>query len=242
MEKTRFDERVNREGFIGLFKNKLLLGYLILYRSSSYGHLSAIGVNQKYHRQGIGSKLMEYALNYYKNKNIQKIRLYVEQNNTPAIKLYKKYDFKVLEESWHYIIDLSKYSIKYDKLLLKDTVIRDLRESDLENVIEIFPHLIFDELKGLMIRPSNKLFGLFHKDKLQVIARFDPNFSGCRPFAIKDLSFFDIFLKKLESHKREDKNYYRITFESNKELAKLCNERTFTLHHHMNIMDRILVL
>lgn len=52
-----------------------------------------IVVDNKYRKQGIGSKLIEYLI---KNNNVENITLEVNENNIAAINLYSKYGFKVV--------------------------------------------------------------------------------------------------------------------------------------------------
>ena len=52
-------------------------------------------VSNIYRRKGIGSKLLEYLIDYCKEKSISNITLEVNENNIAAINLYKKYGFEV---------------------------------------------------------------------------------------------------------------------------------------------------
>lgn len=52
-----------------------------------------IAVKNSFRRQGIGKLLLEKLINYAKNLNIKKIHLEVNENNFPAISLYKKLNF-----------------------------------------------------------------------------------------------------------------------------------------------------
>ena len=51
-------------------------------------------VSNNYRRQGIASKLLEYLIDYCKEKSISNITLEVNENNIAAINLYKKYGFE----------------------------------------------------------------------------------------------------------------------------------------------------
>ena len=59
-------------------------------------------VSNNYRRQGIGSKLLEYLIDYCKKKNISNITLEVNENNIPAINLYKKYGFEIVATRKNY--------------------------------------------------------------------------------------------------------------------------------------------
>ena len=55
-----------------------------------------IEVKEEFRNQKIGSKLMDYLMEIGRSKNIENITLEVNVNNNFAIKLYEKYDFKVV--------------------------------------------------------------------------------------------------------------------------------------------------
>ncbi|MBY9000165.1 MAG: hypothetical protein KGD64_04570 [Candidatus Heimdallarchaeota archaeon] len=67
--------------------------------------------------------------------------------------------------------------------------------------------------------------------------RFNVIFSGCRPFHCTDVRYVDEFLRRLGQY-REDKKYYRITFEKDQNLARFLDSRKYNLHHHMWIMEK----
>ncbi len=45
---------------------------------------------------GIGSSLLQFIINFARDNNCTSITLEVNENNLPAIRLYKKYNFKVV--------------------------------------------------------------------------------------------------------------------------------------------------
>lgn len=55
-----------------------------------------IEVKEEFRNQKIGSKLMDHLLEIGRSKNIENITLEVNVNNSFAIKLYEKYDFKTV--------------------------------------------------------------------------------------------------------------------------------------------------
>ena len=56
--------------------------------------LNNIVVKKTYRGKGISSQLLEYLINFAKSKNCKHINLEVSSNNTIAINLYKKFNFK----------------------------------------------------------------------------------------------------------------------------------------------------
>ena len=55
-----------------------------------------IAIHKNYRQQGFGSLLLTHIINYCKNNNVKKINLEVNENNIPAINLYKKQGFKIV--------------------------------------------------------------------------------------------------------------------------------------------------
>lgn len=51
---------------------------------------------------GIGSKLLENLIQFSKEKNQKSITLEVDEQNNPAIKLYEKYNFKIVGKRKNY--------------------------------------------------------------------------------------------------------------------------------------------
>lgn len=70
--------------------------------STAAVELISLAIHPKYQREGFGQRLLERTLIELKNFGVQIIRLQVKTNNIPAIALYKKYGFRVVEELPHY--------------------------------------------------------------------------------------------------------------------------------------------
>ena len=71
-----------------------------------YGHLDleervwlGICICEEFRRKGFGKTVMNYLIEYAKEKDIGDIYLTVDRNNTVAKALYEKYDFFVEEET-----------------------------------------------------------------------------------------------------------------------------------------------
>lgn len=68
-----------------------------------------ISVLKEYWGSGIGSRLMEEAINFSKNNGFKKIELEVRIDNSRAIKLYEKYGFEKEGEIRNYFYLNGKY-------------------------------------------------------------------------------------------------------------------------------------
>lgn len=61
---------------------------------SHTAYLSTLGVNRKFRRRGIGTKMVESGLKIAKEKNIEIVKIEVEAKNIFALELYSKIGFK----------------------------------------------------------------------------------------------------------------------------------------------------
>ncbi|QNO13666.1 GNAT family N-acetyltransferase [Alkalicella caledoniensis] len=86
-----------------------LVGYAFVTQDSlKNGNVEFIGVNPRYQKKGIGYKLMNGALDWFKLKKSREVILSVNANNTQAINLYKKVGFTIKDEMCSYRFKLEK--------------------------------------------------------------------------------------------------------------------------------------
>ena len=92
------DEYVGGCALIVPAKKSLVVSFFSLLRGKiQLGHFSDFFVREDLRGRGIGSHILEFAIDYFKEKGIKKIRLHVDKDN-PAIRLYTKYGFKHFED------------------------------------------------------------------------------------------------------------------------------------------------
>lgn len=75
------------------------------YKNRKILYLDRLGINVKYARQGFGSIMLAKAMKTAKEKGAQCLRLFVVDNNQPAINLYLKNGFQRAEGIYHEVID-----------------------------------------------------------------------------------------------------------------------------------------
>lgn len=75
-----------------------------------------IAVKSSYRKQGIASLLLKNLIDVCKNNNINSINLEVNEENFPAINLYKKYEFLEVGRRKNY------YDGKFDAILMKKNI------------------------------------------------------------------------------------------------------------------------
>lgn len=71
------------------------VGYIIVEDTIDTINIIDVFINEDYRHLGYASKILLYIINYYNNRNIRYM-LEVRVDNTNAIKLYEKFNFKVI--------------------------------------------------------------------------------------------------------------------------------------------------
>lgn len=80
--------------YIVYFDKDIPVGYIEYNKLYEKIDIVNIFVKESYRNRKIGSNMLEYLINKSKKENIENITLEVNIENTYAIKLYKKYNFK----------------------------------------------------------------------------------------------------------------------------------------------------
>lgn len=96
-------ENLNSNETIYIYKeNNINKGFIHIQNGIDIIDLLNIIVKPEFQNQGIGSILLKYIID---NKQDKKIMLEVRSKNINAIKLYKKYDFKIINIRKNYYKD-----------------------------------------------------------------------------------------------------------------------------------------
>lgn len=77
-----------------VYDEEAILGVIVFEEIYEKVDIDYVIVNNNYRRKGVASKLLEYLIDYCKEKSISNITLEVNENNIAAINLYKKYGFE----------------------------------------------------------------------------------------------------------------------------------------------------
>lgn len=89
----------------GAFKDKLLIGFLVINTILEEAFIVNLGVTSSYRKLGIAKNLIEHYINCVNKDLIKSISLEVRENNTPAINLYKNFGFSELGRRPKYYSD-----------------------------------------------------------------------------------------------------------------------------------------
>lgn len=230
MREEMFKERIKTDGFFTLDVKGKLAGYLIVGRfGEKGGHLGRISVARQLQRQGLGTQLMERALEWFhEQEGITHIYLYTQHDNHPAQRLYERFGFKVVGTTWHYFVPF-------------DTL-QPLRKYSCQPILPEEIEMVGDKYEVNMPAAQIRRFLdrehliLTLKDKEGHIVgacRFSPRFPGCFPFEIENIDCFDDFIQGLHPFCLPNFDYVRVTFTENHALAKLLEKRQHKLHHKL---------
>jgi len=90
---NNIEDLIKNNKILGYYLDNKLVGFLIYDINYEIIDLLYIVVEPIYRRKNIGFNLVKYLI---ENNNFEKIMLEVRCDNVNAIKLYKKYDFKII--------------------------------------------------------------------------------------------------------------------------------------------------
>ncbi|MGY5876208.1 MAG: GNAT family N-acetyltransferase [Candidatus Thorarchaeota archaeon] len=226
-----FTKQLEREGFFALELNGELVGMLKL---ALYGedeaHLARIGVASEHQGKGFGSILMEHAIEWYRDHGgVNRVHLYTQDFNTTAQGLYAKFGFNVSGTTWHYFVpfDSLKPNGKFSCQKILDEEIDPVGEQydDTLPAAQIRRILANDENHVMTLKDS--------EGNVVGASRFTPGFPGCFPFVLDKIESFDDFLAGLQPFSLPEYDYVRVTFTDYPDLAQVCEEREYKLHHRL---------
>jgi len=245
MEKTAFEEKdlmredhfhnmLDTDGFIALETGDLLIGYFRVFRfGSEEGHLGRIAVAGSHLRQGWGKILMEQVIDWFKNQEgIKTVHLYTQDYNVASQSLYRLYGFEVSGKTWSYVIPFAGIEPK------GGFVCQTVEDDDIDVVAEMFPSLPSAQIRKFLEDDRQDVITLKDGNRNIVgAARFTPSFPGCFPFEITAIEGFDDFIAGIQEMTPPEFDRMRCTFTDNDELAKVCEERGYELHHRLYKMS-----
>lgn len=95
LQMTLEDLEKSSDEIFALEVGKTLVGAIFLEKSNTSITISNLVIDPKYFRQGFGKALVSHVLEKYRSIDFLVGTGY---KNTPAIKLYKKFDFQIISE------------------------------------------------------------------------------------------------------------------------------------------------
>ncbi|MFW9910797.1 MAG: GNAT family N-acetyltransferase [Candidatus Thorarchaeota archaeon] len=230
MDEESFLKRAEQDGSYVLYIDDRLAGHLIVSRfGSNEAHLGRIGVAPEYQGKGYGNLLMEHALHWLNAQvDITAVHLYTQQDNHTAQSLYKKFGFVITGTTWHHFVpyDSLRPHARYS--------CQEIEEHEIGFVGEKYPNLPVEQIRQFI--DDERSYVMTLKDESGDITgacRFSPSFPGCFPFILDIPQALDDFLVGLKPVSLPKFDYVRITYTDMPEVAKICEERGYKLHHKL---------
>ena len=94
-----------------------IVGYAVgVLRLNDIGHIVSIAVAKRWRRKGIGTRLIRELEKRFKEKNMRASRLEVRVSNRPAIRLYEKLGYKIIDRIENYYPDGEDAYLMFKKL------------------------------------------------------------------------------------------------------------------------------
>ena len=109
---NNIDELIENKNIIGYYDNDNLVGFIIYESLFEVIDILYIVVDPIYRRKGIGYTLVKYLID---NFEFEKIMLEVRCDNSNAIKLYKKFNFKIINIRKKYYDGVDAYVMEMIK-------------------------------------------------------------------------------------------------------------------------------
>lgn len=114
LEENSLKETLGEEMITSLIQNELtrvyvykednkIIGYISYLFDGAVVEIYNLAVLDKYQGQGIGTKILDYVVNIFKNDDVSYI-LEVRVSNYKAINLYKKFNFKEIRVRKNYYV------------------------------------------------------------------------------------------------------------------------------------------
>jgi len=93
-----------------IYKDKVknlekIMGYADIWVEKNLFHIANIAIAPSFRNKGFGSLLLNFIFNFANSMQIKKISLEVRVSNFAAIRLYKKFNFKIIKVLQEYYFD-----------------------------------------------------------------------------------------------------------------------------------------
>src|SRR4030067_2584396 len=79
-----------------------LIGYICFWRVVDEAHILNLAVKRHYRNKGIASKILQFAISYWKKDGVKTVLLEVRRSNMAAQGLYEKFSFSVIVSRTRY--------------------------------------------------------------------------------------------------------------------------------------------
>lgn len=221
-------QQIDQKGFNRLIeKNEIifcwekhtnqLAGFAIVKNNGNYGLLRQLAVNKKYRRKGAASKLVETSNQWFKMENLSAFHILVKSHNIPAIKLYKKFGYKIISTIHQYIINWKDFSELGDHSINSSNLRLIKLQETKDEIVSNKYTISINELSSFRELPTSLNLGLFgEKNNLRGFMRLRPHFPVVTPIRLDDPNDIPIALKLVNKYCLDKFDYLRITIQDEK--------------------------
>ena len=162
--------------FWGIFNQDAFIGYAVLTYNENKAHIRRIAIHPDFRSRGLATKLMNAMLDHASTCGVYLIDLLVQQDNLPALQLYRKYDFQVTGESLQFSVAITDRTIPGYAAIPVD---------EYQHGRQYAPHEKRILAWAEQHVPPHKLVLVYLKENQPIgFARFSPDFPGCAPFEL----------------------------------------------------------
>jgi len=233
------------QDFWAAFGGDEFVGYGYVMLKPAFALIARIGVGPGLRKRGIGNRLMETMLEHCRKHGRSRMILYVMQDNSSAIRLYHKFDFRECETTYQYVVPVRQF---LDSLLQSAS-----RPATASGPITALPinevdpgHLPsfpeeWTDIASLHHPPDDHVF-VFRTDEAHTagFCRLSPEFPGCFPFVVDGnvVNRLADILRSLEQYLNPEKEILKLTF-PDEALAEECRQLGFRLNYRLFKMEKV---
>ncbi|MCS7116792.1 MAG: ribosomal protein S18-alanine N-acetyltransferase [Nitrososphaerota archaeon] len=92
------------ERFLVAEEDDYVVGYIISSILNDVGLIISLAVDERWRRKGVGTKLLEMALQHLSNR-VKRVELQVRVSNESAIQFYRRFGFRIKKRIERYYLD-----------------------------------------------------------------------------------------------------------------------------------------
>lgn len=213
-----------------------VIGYCYMVRRPDMAWLSRMCVIAEYRQRGIASRMMQTAIDHAVQVGLPDMVLYVQSDNPPAIGLYGRFGFQVVESAYQFVVaDPEQIFSRQSPNSIAAVPITALEPAcwpqfprEWANIAEM--HKPPEQVVLLFQDPSGRNRGY---------CRFRPGFPGCFPFVLaQPLVNLLPVLQQLRPYALPGKEAFVLTF-SDDRLAEACQALGLKMNYQLYKMFRI---
>jgi len=219
---------INAMSIVAVHKEtKEFIGFYKIGVYGKEGHVTRISVHPDHRRKGLGAKLLERSAHYLKKAGCESYFLYVQEDNEPAINLYKKYGFETVTRSYQFNVPF-KMLPKEPKGRCRHVEYGEVQLTSLRfrvNPIRIQQFFGRENQHVLIYEVMGQQIGF---------CRFSPSFPGAMPFIIKDVKYAMDFIAHLTTYITNKKfKKVKITFDNQEALYQKLTAEKVPLNYNL---------